>query len=83
MKTSSMEWGFLFLVVMDWIIRKLVGQGKNGFRWKFTSKLDDLDVADDTVVFYSTRKRNRIYIMSKIDDEAKRVGIKINIKRQK
>ena len=32
-------------------MRKLVGHGENGIRWKFTSKLDDLDFADDIVFF--------------------------------
>ena len=26
------------------------GRGENGFRWKFTSKLDDLEFADDVVL---------------------------------
>ena len=34
--------GFKFLIVMDWIMNRSVGQGENGIRWKFTSKLDDL-----------------------------------------
>ena len=37
--------GFLFLIAMDWIMRRTVGKGENGIRWKCTSKLDDLDVA--------------------------------------
>ena len=36
--------GFLFLSVWGWIMKKSVGHGKNGLRWKFTSKLDDLDL---------------------------------------
>ena len=35
--------GFLFLIVMDCVMRRAVGGGENGIRWKFTSKLDDLD----------------------------------------
>ena len=35
--------GFLVLIVMDWVMRRAVGGGENGIRWKFTSKLDDLD----------------------------------------
>ena len=27
---------FLFLVVMDWVIRRIVGHGENCIRWKFT-----------------------------------------------
>ena len=35
--------GFLFLIVIDCVMRRAVGGGENGIRWKFTSKLDDLD----------------------------------------
>ena len=34
--------GFLFLLVLDWVMRRTVGDGNNGIRWKFTLKLDDL-----------------------------------------
>ena len=43
--------GFLFLIVVDWVMRKLVGHGENGIRSKLRSKLDDLDFADDIVFF--------------------------------
>ena len=26
--------GFLFLIVMNWVMRRAVGSGKNGIRWK-------------------------------------------------
>ena len=36
---------------MDRVMRRTVGHGENGIRWKlFTSKLDDLDSADDVVL---------------------------------
>ena len=41
--------GFLFLIAMDWIMRRTVGKGENGIRWNFMSKLDNLDFADDMV----------------------------------
>ena len=42
--------GFLFLMVMDWIMRRTVGKGENGIRWRLTTKLDDLDFADDVAI---------------------------------
>lgn len=39
--------GFLFLVALDLVMRKTVQDGERDFRWNFTSKLDDLDFADD------------------------------------
>jgi len=48
--------GFLFLLVIDWIMRETVKNGENGIRWKFTSKLDDLDFADDIALLSSTKQ---------------------------
>jgi len=39
--------GFLFLITLDWVMRRTVGNGENGIRRKFRTKLDDLDFADD------------------------------------
>ena len=38
---------FLFLLVIDWVMRKMLSEGNTGIRWRFTEKLDDLDFADD------------------------------------
>ena len=39
--------GFLFLIIMDSVMRRTEGNGENGIRWRCTCKLDDLDFADD------------------------------------
>lgn len=41
--------GFLFLIIIDWVIRKTVGNNMNGIRWRFTSPYmyDDLNFTDD------------------------------------
>ena len=49
--------GFLFLIIMDWVMRRTVGNGENGIRWWFTSKLDDLDFADDIALISSTKRQ--------------------------
>ncbi|XP_060064977.1 uncharacterized protein LOC132545315 [Ylistrum balloti] len=43
--------GFIFLVIMDWVIRKAVGNGENGIRWSLTTKMEDLDFTDDISLF--------------------------------
>ena len=48
--------GFLFLMVVDWVMRRTVRNGKTGIRWKSTSKLDDLDFADDLDLIASTKQ---------------------------
>ena len=39
--------GFLFLLTLDWIMRKVTADKRRGIRWKFTTVLEDLDFADD------------------------------------
>ena len=47
--------GFLFLLVIDWIMRRTVTGANTGIRWKLWSKLDDLDFADDIALTSSTK----------------------------
>ena len=49
--------GLVFLIVMDWVMTRTVGYGENGIRWKFTTKLDDLDFADDIALLFSTKQQ--------------------------
>ena len=49
--------GFLFLFVIDWVMRKMPSEGNTGVRWRFTEKLDDLDFADDLALLSSTRRQ--------------------------
>ena len=74
--------GFLFLIVLDWVMRRTVGCGENGIRWKFTSKLDDLDFSDDLALLSSTRQQMQDKL-NKLDQEARRVGLKINTEKTK
>ena len=36
-------------------MKRTVGHGENSIRWKFTSKLDALEFADDLVLIFSTK----------------------------
>ena len=45
--------GFIFLIVMDWIMRNTTAGNKTGIRWNFTSKLEDLDFANDIALMSS------------------------------
>ena len=47
----------LFLIVMDWVTRRTIGRGENGIRWKFRSKLDNLDFGDDVMLNSSTKQQ--------------------------
>ena len=48
--------GFLFLVAMDWVMRRSIEGHNNGIRWKFTSTLEDIDFADDLAMSASKNK---------------------------
>ena len=74
--------GFLFLLVLDWVMRNSV-QGKNtGIRWKFMSKLEDLDFADDIALISS--KFNDIQDKTTaVKEWAEKAGLKINIGKTK
>ena len=50
--------GFLFLLVIDWIMREVTSDNKNGLRWKMTSKLEDLDFADDIALVFCKSATN-------------------------
>ncbi|PIK33983.1 hypothetical protein BSL78_29200 [Apostichopus japonicus] len=74
--------GFLFLTVMDWVMRKATLNGKKGIRWKFTKKLDDTDFADDIALMSSNKQQMQIK-NKLLADEASRVGLDINKQKTK
>ena len=49
---------FLFLLIIEWVMRHTVKEEGTGLRWKFTSKLEDLDFAYD-VALISSKKKTR------------------------
>ena len=40
---------FLFLIVMDWIMKKTAGNHNNGIRWNFTTVLEDSTLENQAV----------------------------------
>ena len=50
LKQGSVMSGFLFLLIVDWIMRKTLSEGKTGIRWRMLESLDDLEYADDIVL---------------------------------
>ena len=43
---------FLFMLVIDWIMKMTTKQRRNGIQWTLWSQLDDLDFADDLAFPY-------------------------------
>ena len=60
--------------------KRTVGHGENSIRWKFTSKFDDLDFADNVMLISSTKQQIEGKT-ARMDDEARRVGLKINMEK--
>jgi hypothetical protein len=81
-KQGCNMYGFLFLLVIDWIMRKATPDKNTGIRWNLTSKLEDLDYADDIALLASTREQiqTKCNLLSK---HAKSTGLKINAAKTK
>ena len=74
--------GFLVIMVIDWIMSKTTKDNKFGIRWNFTSKLDDLDYADDIALLSSSK--DHIQRKSEILDTISRsTGLIINSAKTK
>ena len=70
--------GFLFLLVIDWVMRRTLQGRRTGIRWQFENKLEDLDFADD-VALVASRK---VDMQTKVDNlkiNGKKTGLKINL----
>lgn len=74
--------GFLFLIVIDWIMRKSTAENNTGIRWNFTTKLDDLDYADDIALLSSTREQLQRKF-NNVSRYAQSTGLKINAAKTK
>ena len=55
--------GFLFLLVIHWVMRRTAAHAEIGIRWKMTTMLEDLDFADDLALISTTYTQ----IQNKID----------------
>ena len=68
---------FLFLLVIDWIMRTTTAGKRNGIQWTMTGQLDDLDFADDLALLSHTHQQ----MQEKTADLAEvsaQVGLKVN-----
>ena len=72
--------GFLFLLALDWIMRKVTADKRRGIQWNFTTVLEDLDFADNIALllskFNDTHKK-----IGRLAEEAARVGLKLNVRK--
>ena len=73
---------FFFLIVIDWIMRETTKDRKRGLQWSMMEQLEDIDYADD-IALISQRHIDMKEKLLKLDEEARKTGLKINVKKTK
>ena len=72
--------GYIFLIIVDWIMKNVTEGNNTGIRWKFTSKLEDLEFADDIALFSSNIQHMQSKV-SKLNEFTAKTRLKINTKK--
>ena len=71
---------FLFLLVIDWIMKSSTAGRRNGIQWTLLSQLDDLDFADDLALL--SHSRNQMQDKTTLlETTSATTGLKINRKK--
>ena len=73
---------FLFILVIDWVMKTATKEKRNGIQWTMLTQLDDLDFADDLALLSHSHRQ----IQDKTTELAlisERVGLKINKRKTK
>ena len=72
----------LFLVALDWVARQAFGDNNTGIQFTLLQKLEDLDFADDLVLL-SQKIAHMRQKMEALQEQAARVGLKVNAAKTK
>jgi len=76
--------GFLFLLIsVDWVMRHAVKEEGTGLRWKFTSKLEDIDFAGDDVALMSSTQRHVQLKANSLVENPERTDLRVNAEKCK
>ncbi|VDP18734.1 unnamed protein product [Schistosoma margrebowiei] len=70
---------FLFLPVIDWIMKTSTSEGKHGIQWTSKMQLDDLDFADDLALLSQTQQQ----MQEKTNSVAAASGLNIHNRKSK
>ena len=73
---------FLFLMVIDWIMKTTTAQRRNGIQWTLTTHLEDLDFADDLAALSHTLQQMQEKT-SVLSDTSSQVGLIIHKEKTK
>ena len=69
--------GFLFLLVINWVMRKTLDGQRTGIRWDFKRLLEDIDYTDDLLLLTS-RVDHMQEKTARLEENTGRVGLKLN-----
>src|SRR3984885_14352688 len=72
----------LFLLTIDWVMRRGTKEGKWGLDWRGVEKLADLDFADDIALLENFWEGMR-ELTGSVEREASLVGLRINTSKTK
>lgn len=73
---------FLFIIVIDYMMRQAMDTAEPGISWGQTRRLADLDFADDITLIGRTAE-NLQHLISRLEQTARKVGLFINIQKTK
>ena len=74
--------GFLFLLVIDWIMRRTTEKGDPGIRWRIMRQLEDVDFSDDIALISNTWTQTQTKV-ERLGRNGVGTGLKINIGKTK
>jgi Reverse transcriptase (RNA-dependent DNA polymerase)/Endonuclease/Exonuclease/phosphatase family len=72
----------LFLIVIDWVMRRGIDEKSRGIEWRGIERLADLDFADDIALLEDSWKGMR-ELTGSVEREAGLVGLRINTSKTK
>jgi hypothetical protein len=76
-RQSCLLSSLLFLVALEWVTGKAYGESKTGIQFSLLTKLEDLEFADD-IVLLSQKIAHAREKFEALQDEAAKVGLKVN-----
>ena len=79
---GSVMSGFLFLLCLDWVMRKATADKRRRIRWNFTTVLEDLHFADDIGILHYCHLSSMTY-MKRLGDWWRKQPEQVNTRNGK
>ena len=72
----------LFLIAIDWTMKRSTEHHRTGIQWNLFSQLEDLDFADDLALLSETHKHMQ-QKTERLQEKSSQLGLKINVGKTK